>query len=220
VAAHIGYLNAFAGLPLFQMSYWSLAIEFQYYLFVGLVFPMLARPGYAESATIYAAIALTSLLAGHNKAFLPQFLPLFLIGITVFRFKCLGIHWLDLTLGIGIGVILVFFLQGPPPAIAGLASALTILFVNGTTRLLTFFGKISYSLYLMHVIVGDIVYGLAVRHASHPGLLRWVLPFIALGVAIAIAFILYRVVEVPSKRWSSAIRYDTQILPSLVEVAS
>ena len=42
VAAHLGYVNAFVGMPWLQMSYWSLAIEFQYYIFVGLCFPLLA----------------------------------------------------------------------------------------------------------------------------------------------------------------------------------
>ena len=42
VAAHLGYVNAFVGMPWLQMSYWSLAIEFQYYIFVGLCFPLVA----------------------------------------------------------------------------------------------------------------------------------------------------------------------------------
>ena len=50
IAGHLGYLNTFLGLPWLNPVYWSLAIEFQFYVLIGLVMPALRR-GAARRAT-------------------------------------------------------------------------------------------------------------------------------------------------------------------------
>ena len=84
--AHLGYINVFFGMPWFQMSYWSLAIEFQYYLFVGLAFALFSRKGPLWSAITAALFVAAALILGQRKKLLPHHLPLFLLGITAFRF--------------------------------------------------------------------------------------------------------------------------------------
>ncbi len=210
VFAHLGYVNAFLGMPWFQMTYWSLAVEFQYYVFVGLAFALLAKKGSRWSALIAALFAVASLAAGHSASLLPHYLPLFLLGIVAFRYKCLNASPLDAALGAGTASALAWYVDGPLEAVVALGACAAILLVNASTPVLDFFGSISYSLYLMHVLVGNIVFGIATRRAGDLGIWKWLLPWCTLGLAILVAYIMYRLVEVPSKAWSARIRYPSR----------
>ncbi|MEO7214811.1 hypothetical protein [Mucilaginibacter sp.] len=39
--SHLAYLNNFTGAPYINPVYWTLGIEFQFYLFVALAFPVI-----------------------------------------------------------------------------------------------------------------------------------------------------------------------------------
>src|SRR5260370_12866073 len=100
VLLHFGYLNAFAHYDWLNGVYWTLAIEFQYYLALGLLFPLLcARNPKAR----YAALAVLSVLAFiPSKSLMFQYLFLFLLGIVTFQ------HWVKLIgTRVYIGLILV-----------------------------------------------------------------------------------------------------------------
>jgi peptidoglycan/LPS O-acetylase OafA/YrhL len=205
--AHLGYVNAFLGMPWLQMSYWSLAIEFQYYIFVGLCFPILALRMRLAPALILALFAALSMVAHGNQALLPHYLPLFVVGILAFRHKCLGVRTLDTLSSLLIALALVAWVDGWLQAVVALGTSLAILYVHVDTPVLKFLGSISYSLYLIHVFVGDIVFGLALPWVGQYGLLKWVLPFVAVAGAIGAAYVLYRVVELPSRRLAARISY-------------
>lgn len=52
IALHLGYLAGLAGQPWIVSVFWTLGIEFQFYILVGLTFPLLARiPKWLESMT-------------------------------------------------------------------------------------------------------------------------------------------------------------------------
>ena len=59
IAGHLGYLNTFLGLAWLNPVYWSLAIEFQFYILIGLAMPALvaARPA-ARLAAIVCMVVL------------------------------------------------------------------------------------------------------------------------------------------------------------------
>jgi peptidoglycan/LPS O-acetylase OafA/YrhL len=208
VFAHFAYVNAFLGMPWLQMSYWSLAIEFQYYIFVGLLFPLLALRQRATPVLILALFGALTFVAGKSSALLPHYLPLFAIGILTFRHICLKVPALDTFIALLAAVALTAWADGTPEAIVAAASSAVILFAKINTPVLNFFGEISYSLYLIHVFVGNVVFGLAVRWASRltPNV-KWILPFFAAAMAIAAAYLLYCVVESPSRRWAARISY-------------
>ena len=214
--AHFGYLNAFIGLPWFQMSYWSLAVEFQYYIFVGLTFALYTRKGARWLLFIAAIFAAASLTIGHNPEFLPHHLPLFLLGIIAFRAKCLGASRGELLLGVVLASALAWRVDGWREMAAGLVSCSAILFIKSSTPILNFLGTISYSLYLIHVFIGGVVLGLVSRRPGDLGLLKWIVPPLAVGVAIGAAFLLYRFIELPSKRWSAKIRYGSRPARAIV----
>lgn len=215
VFAHLGYVNAFLGMPWLQMPYWSLAIEFQYYIFVGLCFPILAlRKRIAPVLIITLFAALTTVARG-NQALLPHYLPLFVVGILSFRHKTLGVRARDTLTGLLVAQLLVVWVDGWMEGMVSMAACAAILLVNVNHRVLKFFGNISYSLYLIHVVVGNIVFGLALRWTHRPEHLKWVLPFIAVAIAIGAAYFLYRLVELPSRRLAAGISYKGAATPPL-----
>jgi len=209
IFAHLGYLNAFIGMPWLQMSYWSLAIEFQYYIFAGLAFPLLAIAGRIGPALMLGLVALSS-FAGKREALLPHYLPLFAMGILVFRHRCLNPRTYETFAALCVAVALAIWMDGWPQAGVGLGTALAILFLHIDNRLLNFFGSISYSLYLMHVFVGGVVFGLALRWAPRMPWINWTVQFVALGLAIGAACLLYRAVELPSRRLSAIVSYKSR----------
>jgi peptidoglycan/LPS O-acetylase OafA/YrhL len=140
VAAHLGYVNAFVGLPWLQISYWSLAIEFQYYIFVGLCFPLLAWKRRWGPAVILLLFAAASLLEGKSEALLPHYLPLFAMGVLVFRQTCIETPRLDAIAGLLAAFALAVWVDGWLPAGVALAASLVIRFLYVDNRVLNFFG--------------------------------------------------------------------------------
>lgn len=214
VGAHFAYINAFVGMPWMQMSYWSLAIEFQYYIFVGLCFPLFAWRARLAPVLILALFATLATLAGRDGALLPHYLPVFAVGILTFRYTSLKAAPLDTFAALLAAVGLSAWTNGVPHALLAAASCAAILFLHVNVRPLNWLGDISYSLYLVHVFIGNLVFGLALRWNHNLSLLKWILPFCAVALSIAAACLLHRLVEAPSRRWASRIRLQS---PGLVK---
>lgn len=206
VALHLGYLNALAGQPWLNPAFWTLAIELQYYLLVGLLFPVIAHRAATVRTLAFAALAcLAVLLPAEQHLF--HWLFLFMLGMAAFQLRAgiLGrgmfLLWVAL---LGGGAWLV---NGGLIAATGAATALLLgLSSSKEHPALAFLGQISYSLYLLHVPVGTRVLNFSQKlDLSMPG--RVVALMAALAVSIGAAWLLWRYVELPAQRWSSSIRY-------------
>lgn len=73
-------------------------------------------------------------------------------------------------------------------------------------RPLLFLGKISYSLYLVHMIIGLPVVGLLGRANDGSPLANWLAVGVAMAVSVIGADLLYRTVEVPTNRLCAALK--------------
>ena len=206
VLLHLGYVNVFFGQPWLNPVFWTLAIEVQYYLIVGLLFSLVSHRSAAVRSVTFAFLSALSILIPNEK-FLFHWLFLFMLGMAGFqlRTRIIGrrefLAWVAL-LGSG-----AWYVGGVPIAITGIGTALLLgLFEAGLRPAWLFFGHISYSLYLLHVPIGGRVINLSQRFAL--GILGKVAVLAAAFTAsIAAAWLLYRFVELPAREWSSAIRY-------------
>lgn len=212
VALHLGYLNALAGQPWLNPVFWTLAIELQYYLLAGLLFPVIAHRAATVRTLAFGALAcLAVLLPAEQHLF--HWLFLFMLGMAAFQLRAgllergMFLLWMAL---LGGGAWLV---NGGLIAATGVATALLLgLFQSKERPALAFLGQISYSLYLLHVPIGTRVLNFSQKlDLTMPGRLAALVA--ALAVSTGAAWLLYRYVELPAQRWSSSIRYRRRAEP-------
>ena len=202
VLCHFAYVNVIFGYEWFNDIFWSLAIEFQYYLVVGLLFPILFSRGERTRYLSLVGLVLLSFIP-HTQAFIFPYLGFFLLGfVTLFHhLKKMALkHYLAWMLFLFASLL---FTAGLIPAIVGAASASIITWVRLDFRILSFFGLISYSLYLLHWPLGWPILGFVQSRtgSAHLALV------VAVVVTIFAALMYYLVIERPSQLLSSRFSY-------------
>ena len=204
--AHLGYLNAFLGFPWVNPVFWTLAIEFQYYLAAALLMPFIASADRRVRAVVLAALCLSPLLPLSGD-FIFQYAPLFAMGMVAFQHRIGLISRTSfLTLVTGISAFCLVRMS-PVVLLAGLGTAYCVgLLKVAVPRWLAFAGLISYSVYLIHVPIGGRVINLGTRLGpSMPTKIGVILA--AMSVTTACGYLMYRLVELPAQRWSKRIVY-------------
>ncbi len=207
ILLHFGYLNVFFHYEWLNPVFWTLAVEVEYYVLIGLCFPLLRKVRFVW--LVMAPIGLV-------LAFVPQFefhvfryLPFFFLGIAAYHVKMDRLPtpaFVLMTLTIAVVASAVF---GWPATIAALLTSWAIVFLKGAPRPLVLLGSISYSLYLLHGPIGFTVSSILVRRV--PGLPQVVTSLTALAASMVGAWALFRLVERPSQRLSGRIRYTQRL---------
>jgi peptidoglycan/LPS O-acetylase OafA/YrhL len=211
---HLGYLNSLIGKPWVNPVFWSLGIEFQYYLLVGLIFPLLV----ASNRVLRLALLATLLVPGlfiTQPSLIFVALPLFVAGILTFQ-KKIGLLSTQLfAAGLVVAFSVTWFESGIGSAIVMFVTALAITCLKLHSRLLTWLGTISYSLYLVHVPIGGRLINLGTRYAR--GLYSEIIVLVlAVSASVLGAYLLYLAVELPSQRLSSRISYGRTLERTLM----
>ncbi len=101
---HFTYLNDMFHVPWINVVYWTLAIEFQWYLLVGLVMPMLASPRRWMRFLITSAMVLAYFSVYWDRLVF-HYLPVFLIGVFVFQYRA---EIIDMREMLGLIAVMVF----------------------------------------------------------------------------------------------------------------
>ena len=209
VLGHVGFLNAFTGYPWLNPAFWTLAIEFQYYLLLGLLMPLLVSSG----MRVWSLIAVAFLLAPaavHSDRLMPHYACLFLLGIITFQYRSGLIGWfVYMSTALAAGADL-WFLGNAATAIAGTLTALAIAFVGLELKPLSWLGTLSYSLYLLHVPVGGRVVNAGMR-LPHTAPVQCLVLTAAMGLSLASAYIFYILIEKPACRWAAEIGFSAKL---------
>jgi peptidoglycan/LPS O-acetylase OafA/YrhL len=208
---HLGYLNTFFGYPWLNEVYWTLGIEFQYYLFLAVAYPLLAAKSHRLGTGCVLVLAGGCLLF-NSPTLVFHFLGLFAMGMLAFQHRA-GIISGRLFVAALAGVTLPTTLRlSSRIALVGCATALAIAFLptirHWVVRVFVYLGGISYSLYLLHPLIGGPVVSLGARYSSG---LAWEVLVLAVAIAasVAAAIGLHRLVEMPAQRLSSRISYSS-----------
>ncbi len=213
LAAHIGYLNNLLGLPALSPVFWTLGIEFQFYLLVPLIYPLFSSDDRAVRLTALASLLALYLLFPNGQTVCSYF-ALFVCGIAVFQ-SYAGICGRSETVSVIVSAAcLIARNERIPAALTCLFTALMIrCFPNRTNRILAFLGTLSYSIYLIHVPIGGRVINLASR-LPKTGTVALGAIAVALAVTIGAAWLLWRSVERPAQRYAASVRFQCAALPS------
>ena len=207
---HMGYLNPFFGYPWLNPVYWSLGIEFQFYIFVAIVYPFLvARRAVLRILVLAGMVGAAFLIQMPILVF--HYLGLFTLGILAFQHHAeLCPRRLLIPMVIIVSAIIAVSVNFPTGLVGG-TTALIIVFVpmpqHVAMRVFVFLGRISYSIYLLHVIIGGRVMNLGSRFN---GGLLWELGVLAVAIVVTVgaAFGFNLLVERPAQRLSSWIKYS------------
>lgn len=215
VLLHLGYMNVFFARDWFNPVYWTLAVEFQFYLAMILLFPML---GHADWKRRFGALAVMATLAMaiRDTGLVFAYLGLFALGAGAFQVRVGLLRPLLFAVLAASLTAVNLLVLGAPAAAVGLVTALAAAFVNlPAIPVLGLLGSISYSLYLIHVPVGGRVMNLASRLPD-----VWHVPALAgaLVVCLATAYVFHRLFELPAQRLSSGISYARRRLPAASEI--
>jgi peptidoglycan/LPS O-acetylase OafA/YrhL len=203
---HLVFLNDLAGAPWFNVVYWTLAIEWQWYLLTGLLFGLLAsRNAFLRFCPVAAAMVSYFLCTSDRIVF--HTLPIFLIGVFVFQYKIGLIGWRRMLALIAIMLLAMRRPTGWTEAGIAVATGLIIAFVSFRNPIADFLGDVSYSVYLLHLPLGVALITWLSRLLPYAGYYLGFLDLLGLAASVGGAALLYRWVERPSQQMSSRVRF-------------
>jgi peptidoglycan/LPS O-acetylase OafA/YrhL len=188
--------------------FWTLAIEFQFYIFIGLLFSTLFESkSVVWFVGLFIIAGLIQYLPFDNKNNFFHFSALFALGGVALYRQRINISTLNY-----IGLLILFtaiaYLEiGLYEAAIGLGTTLAIQYINIENSFAKFLGNISYSFYLVHVLIGTTCeFVLSKLVSTGPLLNRLLLQSVCLTAAIVGAYIFYLVIEQPFMRLASRLR--------------
>ena len=206
LALHVGYLVDIAGRAWSVPAFWTLALEFQFYLAMALLFPLVRHErGWVRALTI-GAFALGT-FALRERPYLPTWGSWFALGMLAHTYRAGRMGRVPFLGGVLACAALIGVAATPAQAVVAASTALTIAFVALERPRLALLGTLSYSLYLVHEPVGGRVVNFAVHFANRAPWLNAGVVLVSLVVSLAAAWMMYQLVEGPSQRISSRIRY-------------
>ena len=191
---------------------WSLGYEEQFYAVTGLILGYSSRKPFAGLAAVTAGVVVVTLLFGDrlDGFFLDGAWLLFALGILAYYWATLKEprrrHRIFLGLTLVLGTAALGVLAGLPFAFACLFAAVIIglrrfddrLVRSAVLRPFLWVGRISYSLYLTHVLVVVAIHELIVpkiRSTWPPGVVIAVVTCLAIGVSVCLAWPFYTYIE-------------------------
>ncbi|MFN7715492.1 MAG: acyltransferase family protein [Pseudanabaenaceae cyanobacterium] len=201
---HLTYLVPFVNQNWYNNVFWTLAIEFQYYILIALLYPLLSKNKYL---VIFSLILLSF---SHHLPYAKATVTIinystpFLVGILIFLYKANRINRNDMALtSLAIFWLCQMQISGQRMLFAVFACGI-IMFVNFTSPLTNFLGKISYSLYLTHSLFLIISWLLLQRVINLNQLIfgKEIIVFLLILLSIPVAYGYYLLIEKPSINWA------------------
>lgn len=203
--AHIFYLIPFTKWEYYNSVFWTLGIEFQFYLLIGCLYFIRNNMWFRVSFLIL--FSLTAFIPFKNSAYLlTTYAPIFALGIAAMHFQQSKSKWYLMVMLFC--AIMIYSFDGPLVLALLGASILVIYLFNYKVAVFNFLGKISYSLYLIHSLV--LIYTVGITKKIVPNYSDYELPFFffSIAMAIAVAYLFYLLVEKPSIALSKKIVYN------------
>lgn len=205
---HIGYLVPFVKIKWLSIVFWSLAVEFQFYLLISVLYPVIIK-NVIYRWGIFAIFWSLQFVIPTVEFF--YWSLIFILGMQLAFYKVGIIKRPEFVFSLVVLPAVIFLNYYLEVLIFSSVTFLLILLNKDIkSRVLNFFGDISYSLYLVHMLLYVPLFNLALKYAV--GLYAKILCFTGIIFFVILsAYILYRFVEKPSQRLASSIKYNRKI---------
>jgi peptidoglycan/LPS O-acetylase OafA/YrhL len=208
--AHLLYLVPFTKYEWMNSAFWTLAVEFQFYLLIGLLFPLLRRASPWQAIfSIVAVSSATFLETGHYT--LLMHLPLFGLGTLTYLLRTGHLRTSQYLTGVALLCALYTCHNPVVWTLYGGAAATVMAWWNPPRMKIRFLGSISYPLYVVHVPILTLTARAGLRLGQEDHLI-WVA---AISAAVIVAIVVHHFVEKPSVQLSRDIfrPYSPRIEP-------
>ncbi|MES2557281.1 MAG: acyltransferase family protein [Bacteroidota bacterium] len=191
--------------PWYSTIFWTLSIEIQFYLFIGLLFPLIKKYELKAVAVIFILGESVHFLFNDSR-FLWYYTPYFTIGFGLYLWyleKLTNLHLIFFMLVTG-GFILLINEQ----LTIWTAVLIPALFLALKTSRIPFYraGKFTFSFYLIHGLIGGhfIYFTRSWGNETSVAITRIALAIITAAIA---SWVFYHLVEKQSMKWMRFIRY-------------
>jgi len=210
----VDYFKVFANLTLtaeffhvrwYNTIFWTLAIELQFYLVIGLVFPWIKKHGLTGTGVFFLCGELLH-YCWYDSRFVWYYTPFFTLGLLLYQRIAGRAGAVVIVAGTAILTGCIYLLHDPFEAPVVIITLLLFLLVKNTPRFLSAAGKYTYSLYLVHGLFGStfLYFTRFWENSTTVSILRLCC---ALLLAFAGSWIFYTVVEKRSVRLTHRIKY-------------
>lgn len=201
IISNLLLIPSFFNQPWYSPVLWTLAIEMQFYLLIGLIAPFLfSDKKWIQYLTILLFAGIQFII--NDERIFGFHSMVFLIGIVSFlkyKEKINLLEWLIITTLILLGIGFKMELTNTK-FIALPITICLILFVPLKNRFFEFCGKISYSYYILHIIIGGSLIIDFGKNFIHSAFGINLLTFSTIFLLIPISWIFYSLFEVPFQK--------------------
>lgn len=203
--ANISLSAEFVGEDWYNPILWTLAIEFQLYLGLALVYPLLKKfPLISLAVFAIAMIPINVYFNTLGTGF--YYGGYFCIGIAIYFYHQKRISLIATVIICSLSLIHIVWTHEWLFPVIPIISIPILLFVQKRFRLFELSGELSYSFYLTHGIFGGWLIYFVARYADTV-LYQVILIFAALVISYAGSYVFYLLVEKPTQQLSRKIRY-------------
>lgn len=211
VVSNLFFISDYNSSEWYNPVCWTLGIEFQFYILIGLILPLLSGKNVILKYLVLSLLILSAFI-GALSIF--RYACFFVFGILLFMRKEKLLGDLPHLIFILFAISLVFYKRGFNEFIFGLSTYLIIL--SGFSidfKWSNFLGKISYSLYITHWIVGTaseiIIKRIVIEPYSEIGKILMLIMYTV--IAVYFSSIFYNLIESPfvsySRIWTKRLRF-------------
>ena len=203
---HLGYLNSFFDKPWLIPVFWTLAIEFQFYLIIAITLPLIIDKRPVIRIGILVMLLVLKYYFPQQHLFFTHS-TYFLFGITLFQFVVLETSIFEYILGLLFLTLVLFVDQSLWMLIVVAGTLIIIRFQRVSWQCTFFLGSISYSIYLIHVPFGGRLLAL-VQMMVIDERLKSLFILCLIPITIVSAWVFYKLIEKPALNLSKKITYN------------